>query len=102
MARVLLWAEVIPGPAIKSALLDARHVIGDKVIAELVALIYARPEGAGRGLNGEPHGVADARGIELLVLSVGRERENAGAAILRVVVVDVRARADRHKHPLVV
>src|SRR5690349_2352621 len=102
MAGVLVGAEVEPGPAIKAALLDVGDVVGDEVVAELVALVHAGPERAGGGVDGEADRVADAGGEERLVLAVGGEGEDAGAALFGLVVVDVGAGTHRDEHALVV
>jgi hypothetical protein len=53
-------------------------------------------------VRGQADRVADARGEDALVLAVGVERQDARAALLAVVVVDVRARADRDVQGLAV
>ena len=62
VARVLVRAEVVPGPAVETALLDMRDVVGHEVVAQGVALVHRRPELAGLRMGGQPDGVADAVG----------------------------------------
>ena len=42
--RILIAADVVPGPAVEAALLDVRDVVGDQVVAQLVALVDRRPQ----------------------------------------------------------
>ena len=58
--RVLVAAHVVPGPAIKAALLDGGDVVGDEVVAEVVALVGGAPELAGGRVDGLADAVADA------------------------------------------
>ena len=95
-------AEVVPGPAVEAPFLDVRDVVGHEVVAERVALVDRRPELARLRVGRQADGVADARGEDPLVLAVGVEREDVGPALLRVVVADVRPRADRDEERLAV
>src|SRR5882762_9630308 len=51
VTRILMAADVVPGPAIKTILLDAGDVVGDEVVAEAVALVGGAPELAGGGVD---------------------------------------------------
>ena len=53
VARVLMIAEIVPGPAIEGALRHMRRVVGRQVVAESVAFIDGAPERARSGLNRE-------------------------------------------------
>ena len=100
VARVLtppLAAHVVPGPAVEAALLDVGDVVGDEVVAEGVALVGGAPELAGGGIDGLADAVANAPGVDLDELALGRELEHVGAVEflgVGVGVVDVGVRAD--------
>ncbi len=51
-SRVLVPAHVVPGPAVETAFLDRRDVVGDEVVAEVVALVGGAPELSGGGVEG--------------------------------------------------
>src|ERR1035437_1760692 len=89
-------AHVVPRPAEESALGDAGDVVGDEVIAEVVALVDRAPELACGRIDGLAYAVTDAVGVDLDELAFGRVFEDIGAvelAWVRVRVVDVRAGA---------
>ncbi len=97
VARVLVAAHVPPRPAVEAAFLHVGDVVGDEVVAEAIALIGRAPQLAGDGVDGFADAVADAPGVDLDELAVGRELEDIGAVeFLRVGVgvVDVGVRAD--------
>ena len=101
VARILVAADVVPGPAVEAALLDVRDVVGDQVVAQLVALVDRRPQLARTRMHGDPDGVADPGRVDAATAAVGRELEHVGALLLggrRVRIVVVRPRADRHEH----
>ncbi len=103
MAGVLVAAHVPPGPAVEAALLDVGDVVGDKIVAEVVALVDRAPQIARAGLNGLADAVADAGGVDLLELAVGGELEHVGAVLflgMGVGVVDVGVGADGDEHVL--
>jgi hypothetical protein len=98
-------AHVVPGPAVEAAFLDGGHVVGDQVVAEVVALVGGAPERAGDGVDGLADAVADAGGVDLDEFAFGRVLEHVGAVELlgvRVGVVDVGAGADGDEHVLAV
>ena len=80
--RVLVGAEVVPGPAIEAPFLDMGDVVGDQVVAQAVALVDRGPELAGLRMDRQADGVADARGVDPLVRAVGVERQDVGPALL--------------------
>jgi hypothetical protein len=82
-------AHVIPGPTVEAALLDGGDIIGDKVIAKVVALVCGAPELTGDGIDGFADTIADARGINLDELAFGSELENVGTVKLPGVGVSV-------------
>src|SRR5271155_202381 len=84
-ARILVAAHVVPGPAVETTFLDRGDIVGDQVIAEIVALVGGAPQLAGGGVNGFAHTIADAGGVHLDELAFGRELEYVGAVeLLRV------------------
>ena len=98
-------AHVVPGPAEEAALQARGHVVGDEVVAQVVALVGGAPELAGDGVDGLAHAVADAVGIDLDELALGRVLEHVGAVELPGVgvgIVDVGAGADGDQHVLAV
>src|SRR5579862_2332450 len=80
VSRILIGADVVPGPAVESAFAHARDVVGRHVIAEPVALIGRAPDGVRRRRDGHADAVADAARKDALVLAVGIERQHIGAA----------------------
>jgi hypothetical protein len=70
-------------PAIKAALADRGQIVGDEIVAELVALVDYGPEDVAAGVEGEAVGIAQAAG------------EDAGRARLGVDLQDRGPRGDR-------
>src|ERR1700690_2989893 len=64
MARVLMIAEVVPRPAVKTVVFNMRDVIGGNVVAQFITLVHASPENYGQGFDGQADGVANAPGID--------------------------------------
>ncbi|CDX27565.1 hypothetical protein MPL3356_70065 [Mesorhizobium plurifarium] len=83
VARVLVVADIVPGPAVESAFLHRGRVFEGGVVAKLVALVDDAPERAGRRLHGHAGAVAQAGGDRPAVLAVGVEGEHVGAALFR-------------------
>src|SRR4051812_37238719 len=92
--RILIWAKIIPGPAVKTAFLHARDVVRHQIVAQLVALIYRGPQLASLRIRSQPDRVADAGGEHPLILTVRVERQNIRATLFALVIVSVRPRAD--------
>ena len=82
VARVLMIAEIVPGPAIEGALRHTRRVVGRQIVAQPVALVDGAPERARCGLNRKARTIANAGRVDALVLAVGIEGEHVGAALL--------------------
>jgi hypothetical protein len=98
-------AHVIPGPAVKAAFFDRGHVVGNKVIAQVVALIGGAPQLAVVGLIASPTQLRMPCGVDLDELALGRVLKHIGAVKLsgmRVGVVHIGARADGDEHMLAV
>ena len=98
-------AHVVPGPAVEAAFLDRGDVVGDQVVAEVVALVGGAPELSGGGIDGFADAVADAGGVDLDELAFGRVFEDVGAVELfgvRVGVIDIGSGAYGDEHVLAV
>src|SRR5262249_6715956 len=96
-ARVLMAADVIPGPAIEAAGFDMRDVLRHQVVSQSVAFVHAAPEFAGHGIHAQAHWVANATGVnthELALRTVFEDVRPMGFSGVRVRVVYVTARAD--------
>src|SRR4029077_20457739 len=78
-ARILVGADVVPGPAVERAFTHARDVVGWNVIAEPVALIGRAPEFAAPWRDRHADAVADAGREDVAVLALRIEREHCGA-----------------------
>ena len=100
--RVLVRAEVVPGPAVEAALLDARDVVGHEVVAQPVALVHRGPELAGLGCVARPTGLRMPEAKTRSFLPSGSNARMRARRASRFVVVDVRARADRDVQGLAV
>ena len=90
-------AHVPPGPSVEAAFLDMGDVVGNKIVAEAVALVGGAPEFAGDGIDGFTHAVADSPCVDLYEFAFRRELEHVGAVKflwVRVGVVDIGVRSD--------
>src|SRR3979490_2960348 len=92
MARVLVWAQVKPGPTIKAALLDARDVVGNEIVTQPIALVYRSPEFTRLRMYGDAHRIANAGRIEAEAGAVRVVFQNICSSpfILIWIFVDVR------------
>src|ERR1700678_4266835 len=93
-ARVLTGADVVPGPAVKAALLDVSDVIGHEIIAERIAFVGGAPHLARLGIDSDASRVSDARTIHPHEFPLRRVLEDVGAVELRrmrIRVVHIRA-----------
>src|ERR1700722_5232398 len=104
--RVLMRADIPPGPAVESAFLHVGDVVGDQVVAESVALVDRTPELAGLGIDRDSSArIADSVGVDLQLTIGGIASEDVGAiffAGMRVGVVNVRRGADGDEHALAI
>ena len=66
MPRVLMIANVKPGPAIEAAWLDMTNVIRNEVLAEFVPFIGTHPKLARAWAKCDANGVANSPGKDLL------------------------------------
>jgi hypothetical protein len=98
VARVVVGADIKPGPAVKAALPDVSDEIGGKIVAEPVALVNRGPKRAGGRIDSDADGVAEAPGKNAQAGAVRIEFEDVGAVVFAGVVVGVvivRGRANR-------
>src|ERR1035437_5720453 len=79
VAGVFVGAGIGERPTVKGALLDVGKVVGDQVVAQLVALLYGRPEGVGARVIAHPDRVAGAVGKNLVAAAVGVIAVDGGA-----------------------
>src|ERR1700733_13911939 len=96
--RVLMGADVPPGPAVKAAFAHRGDVVGYQVVAQAVALIDSAPQLPAVGIDGQTRGVADAGSVDAPVRSVRIKGKDVGALVFRgrgVRIIDVRVRPDR-------
>src|SRR5258706_15532727 len=92
-ARFGVRTEVGVGPAVDHAGLHVRHVVGDEILAEAVALVDGGPECTGGRLPRHAHRIAQAGGEDALAATVRIELQD-GRAPRVFAGVDVRGRAD--------
>src|SRR5438105_4669593 len=94
--RVLVRADVVPGPAIEATLLNVGDVIRREIVTDCITLVNRSPQFPGLRVYGDADRIADAPGIDAQSRSVGVRLQDVGPVVLdRIVVgvVDVRARA---------
>ena len=56
----MVLANVVPGPAIESAVLHMGCVVRNQIVAERVAFVHCSPKLAGLWLYSQAHGIANA------------------------------------------
>src|ERR1044071_3572045 len=95
---VLVISDIEPGPAVESATLHAADVIGNQIVAQLVALVRAHPKLVRPRTKLDPDRIPDSPGKNVLTGPVRIELENARAIGLGSVVRGVREGADRDIH----
>src|SRR5438046_2472226 len=98
VARILMIADVIPRPAVKSAGTHATDVVWRQIFADLVPLVCAHPKLVCVWAKRDADSVANSPGVNLLPGAVRIKLEDARAIFLRPVIRHIRARADRHVH----
>ncbi len=91
--RVLHAPHVPPRPSVKASGLNMRDVIGNKVVAESIALIHRCPQLSAGGMDGDSHRIANARRKDLLAASIGTELQNVRAIFLGGMHVRSRRRS---------
>src|SRR5580704_103313 len=93
MPRVLMIACIPPWPPIKTAVLDVRDVVGNKVVTQCITLVYGAPEFAGGGVDRQAYRVANTVGKDAHPRAVRIEFQNIGTIFLPrmgVGIIDVR------------
>src|SRR6185437_4084114 len=60
VTRILMSANVIPGPAIEASVLDVSDVIRRQIVADLIPLVYRAPELSRFRIDRLPHAVANS------------------------------------------
>src|SRR5207302_8732922 len=91
-------ADVIPGPAVESSVLNVGDVIRRQIVAQVVALIDRAPKFASFRLHGNADRIANAPGKHAFSRSVRVEFQDVGTVILGGIiirVVRIGAGADR-------
>src|SRR5262245_7652205 len=58
MSRIFVGAQIVPRPAVESAVTHARNEVGHEIVAEIVALVGRAPEIARQRVHGEPDTVS--------------------------------------------
>src|SRR5580704_14017622 len=97
VARVLMLADVVPWPAIKAVLLDARDVVRRKIVAQSVTLVDRAPQHASLRLNRQSHGITNAGSINAKPGPVRIILQYIGTMLFKFIVVDVGMRSDGYK-----
>ncbi len=69
-ARINVVPDVAVRPAVESAILQRREIIGRKVIPQLVALVDGRPYFSRHRFQRQPHRIPQSRGVQSRVLAV--------------------------------
>src|SRR5580704_17145705 len=77
MARILMAADVPPGPAIEAAYLHVGDVVGHEVVSQAVALIDRAPQLTGLGIERQPAScIADPIRVHAHLCTIGVEFQN--------------------------
>src|SRR5688572_18664281 len=97
VVRVLVSAHIKPGPAVKTAILHSRHVIGNKIVPKFIALVHRRPQLTRRGMNCKPDRIANACRKNAAILAIWIVFKNPRAVLLRFVITDIRFRSNRNE-----
>src|SRR3984885_2202855 len=80
--RVLMCADVPPGPAVESAFLHVRDVVGDEFIAERIAFVHRTPQLASLGFQWNfATGVANAVGVDAPHACLGSADKDVGSIL---------------------
>jgi hypothetical protein len=92
--RFLVRAKVVPRPAVETAFLDVRDVVWHQVVAQRIALILRGSELAGLRTRGQTDRVRMPE-AKMRSFLPSASKARIGPASFVLIVVDVRARADR-------
>ena len=91
-----MLAVIAVGPAVERAVLDRRHVVGDEIGTELVALVDDGPQRTALRLEGQAVRIAQSAGKDAEAAAGAVDLEDGGAILLGLhpVLGDVAVRAD--------
>ena len=95
--RILVIADIVPGPAVECALPHRRRIVRRQVVAQAVALVHHAPQVACRGCDRLGCAVAQAGGEDPPVAAIGIERQHVGTLLLAN-GADIAGGADRYEH----
>ncbi len=85
VGRVLVVADIVPGPAVEGAWPHPRHIVGRQVVAQPVALVGGAPERVGAGLDRHADAVPEAGGEGCVrAAAIGIDGQHVGAPVLAV------------------
>src|SRR6202048_648875 len=102
VTRILMAADIPPGPAIEAALFDMGDVIGYKIAAEACTLVDRTPQLAFLGIDRQAAAsIANSIRKYAHSRSIRVEFQDVGAVLFswcRVWIVDVRCRSDGDEH----
>src|SRR5580698_9603845 len=79
VARILMRTHVPPRPAVETPVLDVGDVVGDQVVAEIVALVGGAPQLAGLRIQRDAYRIANAVRKYAQARAVRIELQNIGA-----------------------
>src|SRR5207244_13152138 len=80
-------ADVIPGPAVESSVLNVGDVIRRQIVAQVVALIDRAPKFASFRLHGNADRIANAPGKHAFSRSARVEFQDVGTVILGGIII---------------
>src|SRR5262245_27263611 len=104
MAGIFIGTNVKPWPAIEGPVAHSGQIIGRQTVAKAVALVDRAPELTGARLYCHADAVTKTRRKKSLVLALGCEGKDRGAALVGLpwrvdqAVGGVAVRADRDEH----
>src|SRR6516162_6933922 len=75
---IFIGTDIIPGPAVGRAFLDAGDIVAGDIVAQAVAFVGRAPEIA-IGTDSETDAIADSRCEDAAVLAVWGELQDVGA-----------------------
>src|SRR5215472_12896531 len=104
MSRILMAADVPPGPAIETALLDMSDVVRNEIVSQAVPFVHRAPQLPCFRVYSQPAtGIADAIGIDPHTGAIGIELEDVSSIFFLgsgIGIIHIRRRSYRHEHVL--
>src|SRR5262249_1161014 len=58
MSRIFVGAQIVPRPAVESAVTHARNEVRPEIVARTVALVVRAPQVSRQGVHGKPNAVS--------------------------------------------